>query len=232
MKFQSAKGKKNFVVEKLWVALTFKLFLQIKILMKYGLLFLFLCSFLTSTAQEQWTVAASEKFQNTINKEYADRAESPLTDEDFKVFTSLEFFPISEQYVVKAKFIKAENEKVFKMKTTGTRLPEYVKYGTLYFTLEGRNFQLNVYQNVELTKKSGYHDYLFLPFSDLSCGKESYIGGRYIDMKLPKGDSVLIDFNTAYNPYCAYNHKYSCPIVPLENDLNSSILAGVKKFHN
>ncbi|HMK06529.1 MAG TPA: DUF1684 domain-containing protein, partial [Flavobacterium sp.] len=64
------------------------------------------------------------------------------------------------------------------------------------------------------------------------CGKETYIGGRYIDMRFPKGDTVLIDFNTAYNPYCAYNHKYSCPIVPLENDLKIEILAGVKKFHD
>lgn len=200
--------------------------------MKYGLLFFVFCSFLSSTAQEQWTVAASEKFQNTINKEYADKAESPLTEEDFKTFKSLDFFPISEHYVVNAHFTKAENEKVFKMKTTGTRLPEYVKYGTLHFTLEGKSFQLNVYQNVELSKQDGYHDYLFLPFSDLSSGKESYVGGRYIDMRIPKSDSVLIDFNTAYNPYCAYNHKYSCPIVPLENDLNISILAGVKKFHN
>jgi uncharacterized protein (DUF1684 family) len=73
---------------------------------------------------------------------------------------------------------------------------------------------------------------LFLPFSDLTCGKESYIGGRYIDLKIPTSDTILIDFNTAYNPYCAYNHKYSCPIVPLENDLPVAINAGVKKFHD
>ena len=85
---------------------------------------------------------------------------------------------------------------------------------------------------IDLIKKDGYKDYLFLPFSDLTCGKDSYIGGRYIDMRIPKSNTVLIDFNKAYNPYCAYSYKYSCPIVPLDNDLDIEILAGVKKFHD
>ena len=89
-----------------------------------------------------------------------------------------------------------------------------------------------MYQNVDLNKKTGYEDYLFLPFSDLTCGKESYIGGRYVDMKIQKGKTWTIDFNKAYNPYCAYNYEYSCPIVPLENDLNIEILAGGNKFHD
>jgi len=118
------------------------------------------------------------------------------------------------------------------MKTSTKRLPEYVKYGELHFQIDGKKLKLNVYQNIELSKKPGHEDYLFLPFSDKTCGKGSYIGGRYIDMKIPKFDDVLLDFNTAYNPYCAYNHKYSCPIVPLENDLDIAITAGVKKFHN
>ena len=152
--------------------------------------------------------------------------------EDLKVFTSLDFYPISEKFIVEAQFVKASKQKVFKMKTTGTRTPEYLKYGELHFKLDDKEYKLNVYQNIELTKKEGYADYLFLPFSDLSCGKESYIGGRYIDMRIPKGNTVLIDFNKAYNPYCAYNHKYSCPIVPLDNNLETEILAGVKKFHD
>jgi len=183
------------------------------------------------SAQEKWTVASAEAFQKQINKEYADKKESPLTDEDFNTFNSLDFYPIDSKYAVTAKFIRTENQKSFKMKTTGTRLPEYIKYGELHFTLDGKALKLNVYQNIELSKKKGFEDYLFLPFSDLTCGKESYIGGRYIDMRFPKNDTVLIDFNTAYNPYCAYNHKYSCPIVPLENDLGVEIKAGVKKFH-
>lgn len=174
----------------------------------------------------------SKEFQENINKEYANREESPLTDEDFKTFKSLDFFPISNKFIVQAKFRRTPKEKSFKMKTTGTRTPEYVKYGELTFSLDGKEFKLNLYQNIELIKKAGFEDYLFLPFSDLTCGKESYIGGRYMDMRIPKTGTMTIDFNKAYNPYCAYNPKYSCPLIPLENDLDIEILAGVKKFHD
>ncbi len=185
-----------------------------------------------ANAQEKWRIAQAQSSQNKLNKEYADPNQSPLTQADLKNFKGLDFYPISQKFAVKARFTKSRNEKAFKMKTSTTRLPEYKKYGELHFEIDGKKHKLNVYQNVELIKKPGYEDYLFLPFSDLTCGKDSYIGGRYIDMRFPKSDTVLVDFNTAYNPYCAYNHKYSCPIVPLENDLNVAILAGVKKFHD
>ena len=193
---------------------------------------LFFFSFLLPNAQEQWSEANVLEFQKTINKEFSTKEESPLTDEDFKDFKQLDFYPINSKFAVVAQFVKSKNEKSFKMKTTGTRTPKYIKYGVLHFEIDGKKMSLNLYQNIELNKKEGYEDYLFLPFSDLSCGKESYIGGRYIDMRFPKSTTVLIDFNKAYNPYCAYNYKYSCPIVPLENDLDVAILAGVKKFHD
>ncbi len=174
----------------------------------------------------------SKEFHEKLDREYRTRDESPLTDADFPDFKGLNFYPITDRLIVEAQFKRTPNEKIFKMKTTGTRLPEYVKYGELTFSIEGKAHKLNLYQNIELAKKPGFEDYLFLPFSDASCGKETYIGGRYIDMKIPKGDKVVIDFNKAYNPYCAYNHKYSCPIVPMENDLKVEILAGVKKFHD
>ena len=195
--------------------------------MKKILSLLFLLQVSLTMSQE-----TAAEFQANLNREFATREESPLTDEDFKVFKTLEFYPIDEKFMVEAKFVRTPKEKVFKMKTSTTRLPEYKKYGELFFQIDGKSFKLNVYQNIELSKKEGYEDYLFLPFSDLTCGKESYIGGRYIDMRIPKTNTVTIDFNKAYNPYCAYNHNYSCPIVPLENDLGIEILAGVKKFHD
>lgn len=182
--------------------------------------------------QQKFDPAAVAAFQKTINSEYADAKKSPLTAEDLKDFHGLDFFPANPKYFVVAKFTRTTNEQPFPMKTSTDRLPVYVKYGELAFSLDGKDFRLNVYQNVELVKKEGYHDYLFLPFSDLTSGNETYIGGRYIDLKIPDGDTMAIDFNRSYNPYCAYNHKYSCPIVPLENDLNIEIKAGVKKFHD
>ncbi len=183
-------------------------------------------------AQKKWTIADSESFQVELNKQYADPKESPLTQDDLKIFKTLDFFPINEKFVVEARFEKAQNEKAFKMKTSTARLPEYIKYGELHFVLDGKELNLNLYQNVDLVNKPGFEDYLFLPFSDLTSGKESYIGGRYIDLRIPKSSTMILDFNTAYNPYCAYNHVYSCPLVPLENDLNVAIEAGVKKFHD
>ena len=79
-------------------------------------------------------------------------------------------------------------------------------------------------------KREGYEDYLFLPFLDNTNGVTSYGGGRYIELRISKGDSIEIDFNSAYNPYCAYNEKYSCPIVPRENYLDIEVKAGVKAF--
>ena len=129
-----------------------------------------------------------------------------------------------------AEFTRTPNEEPFKMKTTTDRRPIYVKYGQLSFNLKGENYQLNIYQNQGLIEKEGYEDYLFLPFLDETNGLESYGGGRYIDARIPQGDSMLIDFNKSYNPYCAYNDKYSCPIAPRENYLKTRIEAGVKGF--
>jgi uncharacterized protein (DUF1684 family) len=174
----------------------------------------------------------SKEFQDELNSEYADAKKSPLLPGDLSLFKSLDFYLISEKFIVNAKFVKSKKRLVVKMKTSTNRVPEYKVYGTLFFELEGKPFQLNVYQSVPISKNPEYVDYLFLPFSDLSNGKESYIGGRYIDLKIPNSDTLILDFNKAYNPYCAYSPNYSCPKVPLENDLNVSILAGVKKFHD
>jgi uncharacterized protein len=182
--------------------------------------------------QEKFDLAKVEKFQKELNAEYADAKTSPLTAQDLASFKALDFYPISEKFFVNAKFIRTKEEKPFKMKTSTDRKPIYVKYGEAHFSIDGKSFSLNLYRNIELSRKEEYKDYLFLPFSDLTCGKESYIGGKYIDLKTPKGDTIVIDFNTSYNPYCAYNHKYSCPKVPLENDLNIEIKAGVMKFHD
>ncbi|WP_316632545.1 DUF1684 domain-containing protein [uncultured Flavobacterium sp.] len=199
--------------------------------MKKIIALVLLLAFNFGFSQKKFNQSDAEKFQSKINSEYADAKTSPLMEEDLKNFKTLDFYPISGNYFVVAKFEKAQDEKVFEMKTTGTRTPKYIKYGTLYFTLNNVALKLNVYRSIELSKTKEYKDHLFLPFSDLTSGKESYIGGRYIDLKIPKGNTIAVDFNQAYNPYCAYNHKYSCPLVPLENDLKVEVKAGVKNFH-
>ena len=196
--------------------------------MKIILVFLF-CSTL---AFAQKDLSDAIKFQAELNTSFSDSLKSPLMIEDLNQFEGLDFYPISEKFIVEATFIRTKKEKAFQMKTTTPRTPIYKKYGELHFEIDGKELKLNVYQNIELNKKPGFDDYLFLPFSDETCGKESYIGGRYVDMKIQKNKKWTIDFNKSYNPYCAYNYKYSCPIVPLENDLAIKINAGVKKFHD
>ena len=200
--------------------------------MRILLIFVVLAQWQFGFAQDKFDAAVVTKFQNELDSEYADAKTSPLMAEDLAKFKSLDFYPASEKYFVVAKFVRTKKEKPFEMQTSTDRKPLYIKYGEVFFTIDGSNFKLNVYKNIVLSKQEKYKDHLFLPFSDLTCGNESYIGGKYIDLKIPKGKTISIDFNTSYNPYCTYNHKYSCPIVPLENDLNIEIKAGVKKFHD
>lgn len=169
-------------------------------------------------------------FRNELNSSYADSAQSPLLNEDRLVFKGLDFYPITIDFRIKAKFVRTPEEKPFKMRTTTERRPDYIKFGEVSFILMGKQFKLNIYQNLQLIKKAGFENYLFLPFTDLTNGDETYGGGRYIDLRIPEGDSIIIDFNQCYNPYCAYNHKYSCPIPPKENNMEILVKAGVKAY--
>lgn len=198
--------------------------------MKSLIALLVFITFFTSCAQEKKTIKGDTEFQRKLNAEYKDATTSPLKDKDRKHFEGLDFFKFDSAYVVNAKFERFPNEKPFEMKTSTERRPIYIKYGKLSFELKGKRYKLNIYQNLGLIEKEGYEDYLFLPFLDETNGLESYGGGRYIDARIPSGDTMEIDFNKAYNPYCAYNEKYSCPIVPRENYLKTRIEAGVKAF--
>jgi uncharacterized protein (DUF1684 family) len=111
------------------------------------------------------------------------------------------------------------------MPATGEKTRDYVTYAIAHFELEGKPLRLSLYKQVG----TGL-DYMFIPFKDLTSGVETYGGGRFIDCETVAADSLLIDFNLAYNPYCAYNEKYSCPIPPAENHLAVRIEAGEKNY--
>ena len=113
------------------------------------------------------------------------------------------------------------------MPTTTGRESTEVVYGIAKFTLNGKDHELEIYQSPELITQAEYEDYLFLPFTDNTNGEETYGGGRYLDLRIPKGNKIILNFNKAYNPYCAYNTNYSCPITPRENYLDIEIKAGV-----
>ncbi len=190
-------------------------------------LYVFILSFpLISYSQNSFQTA--KNFQDQLNKYYADSSTSPLTEIDRSDFVELPFFEIDTTFVFTAKIERLLNEEAFEMKTSTDRLPLYRPYYKATFIIDTQVVTLLIYQNERLKAEQGYEDYLFLPFTDITNGDSTYGGGRYIDLKITKADSIVIDFNQAYNPYCAYNKKYSCPIPPAENDINYAIKAGVQ----
>jgi len=172
-------------------------------------------------------MAYNDSARQATNQEFGDPKHSPLAEDAIDDFEGLSYFDFNPKFILTARFEPTPNEKPFQMPTSTSRLPKYVKHGHLFFELDGKQLRLSVYKNIDLSKKAGYENYLFIPFNDSTNGFESYGGGRYMDIQGPLGDSVILDFNRAYNPYCAYNHRYSCPIPPAENRLPVRIEAGV-----
>ena len=170
------------------------------------------------------------EYQRQVNNYFKDASVSPLKPKDLKNFQGLDFFEFDSIYVVKAKIEETKESLPFKMKTT-TDIPVDVrKYADLFFQITDKEFELSVYENLEYEGVEGYENYLFLPFLDETNENETYGGGRYLDLFLNGTDSIIIDFNKAYNPKCVYDENFSCPIVPRKNFLNTRIEAGVKNF--
>ena len=181
-----------------------------------------------SCKEKKVRMTYNSAFQKKMNEMFKDASKSPLKPNDLKTFSSLSFFPIDSSFVVKAKLTPTPNSKYFDMKTTTERVSKERIYGVLTFELLQQTFELNVYQGKDSTEVKS--NYLFLPFLDDTNGISTYGGGRYMDLEVPKSDSIWLDFNTAYNPYCVYNERYSCPIVPRQNYVPIQIKAGVKRF--
>jgi uncharacterized protein (DUF1684 family) len=213
-------------------------------LSKFGLIMVFIITFVACKQEKKYhdlvekdvvsvrtdALADIAKFQKELNAEFKNPETSPLPDKYRKNFEGLDFFGPDTNYVVTARFSRTPEAIPFLMPTTTDRKSKEVIYGIAEFFLNGKNHRLEIYQNQELMKEEGYEDYLFLPFADLTNGEETYTGGRYIDLRFPDSDDLVIDFNRAYNPYCTYNKKYSCPLVPSVNLLNTKVMAGVKDF--
>ena len=183
-----------------------------------------------SRSQESIAIKDITTFQKELNLQYASQEESPLTEEDFKTFKSLEFFPIDTNYRVTAKLKYFKDSKPFNMNTTTDRIAVYKVFATATFEINDREYVLEIYQNQQLLLSVEYEDYLFLPFTDETNGESSYGGGRFIDLKVTDKETIIIDFNKSYNPYCAYSDRYSCPIPPKVNHLNVKIPVGVKAY--
>jgi uncharacterized protein len=145
--------------------------------------------------------------------------DSPVRKEDVGKFVPLPYFPIDESYAVPAQLEPSPERVVFTMPTSTGKLRNVEKIGTLRFNLKGQPLQLTAF----LEEGS---DRLFVPFSDLTNGTETYQAGRYINLDPMRSGVYIVDFNAAYNPYCYYNAEYDCPLPPSENRLPVPIRAG------
>ena len=151
-----------------------------------------------------------EKFRKGKNIKLMYSESSPFEKAQLANFTGLKYFPADIKYKVEATIIKDTAPADVIMKTSTDHEPLYVRYGALNFRIDTFNLTLAVFQNKKMLDLSKDKKYLFVPFRDETSGKECYGGGRYIDCEIPEsGNTLILDFNKAYNPYCAYNHKYS-----------------------
>ncbi len=155
------------------------------------------------------------------DKFFKENDESPI--EKKSEFKGLQYFDITDSFKVAAKLEIEKTEKKYPITTTDSKADTLIKYGVAKFTLGGKTNQLTIFK----TENSRL---FFLPFRDLTSGKQTYGGGRYLD--IPQSDmlanKVVLDFNLAYQPYCAYNFSYICPVPPSENTLQIAISAGEK----
>ena len=170
-------------------------------------------------------------FQEKINSEYSSKDKSPLDEEQKEKFIASgghDFFPINLDYRVEANLDTNVDVKNIKFETTTDRVAVYDLYGIASFRIGNKDYKVNIYQS-QMRFRPKALSHLFLPFNDLTNGDTTYGGGRYVDVE-PSDDSqtITIDFNKSYSPYCAYNSKYSCPIPPIENRLDVEIKAGVQ----
>lgn len=163
-----------------------------------------------------------EEFRAEKNDFFASHPQSPLTREQKKIFCGLNYFPENGSLRLEVKANEFPVKEQFEMQTSTGDVQVYEKFGKFKFTVEGEEAELTIYQSA--------HGF-FLPFVDALAGRETYPAGRYLEPEPLPGGYFLVDFNLAYNPYCAYNEMWSCPITPAENRLKTAICAGEKLFH-
>jgi uncharacterized protein (DUF1684 family) len=148
---------------------------------------------------------------------------SPLTHHQKEDFKGLEYFPIDQKYELFFEMKKFDYNSEISIRTTGGNIRRYTRYGYFEFEIDGQTNTLTVFKPIE-------DDYLFLPFKDSTTGKETYKNGRYVEIEKISKNEWLVDFNTAYNPLCAYNDNWDCSFTPDENILKIPIKAGMKFY--
>jgi len=176
-----------------------------------------------------------EEWRKMIGKERMEKdmffkthSESPIPLEERVKFKGLSYYPPNPKYKFVIPLHEHKEKIEIQVMDTAGQIRIFKRWGEFRFVIDGKEYKLQVYTNNPLEEE------LFIPFKDTTNGKETYSAGRYLDLyyhrdRTPGGNWIL-DFNKAYNPWCAYNTKYACPFVPPENWLNIPIPAGEKDY--
>lgn len=202
-----------------------------------NIFFIAIAALIATILYYSFTGGASEgDYSATLTKERQAKDElmrngkdSPFGDDEKKNFKGLSYFPPDINYRISAKLVPIQNKKMVVLPTSDGLEKKYIEYAYAEFELNDVPCKLTMLEIAE----GEFRGVLFLAFADETSANETYGAGRYLELKkIPGSSSITIDFNQAYNPYCAYSDSFSCPFPPKENILKTSVRAGEKKYHD
>jgi uncharacterized protein (DUF1684 family) len=170
-----------------------------------------------------------EAFRKQKDRFFKESDESPLLAEDKPKFHSLRYYPVDPAFRVAAVLVPEPHPGTFRVQTTTGDFKEYTRLGRLEFQLGDQVYSLTAF--LPPSDEPMHGNRIFVPFRDKTSAKETYGAGRYLDLNKRPGEEYVLDFNRAYNPFCAYSPYYSCPLPPGENNLPVEIRAGELMFH-
>ena len=165
------------------------------------------------------------EFRKAKDEFFATDHQSPLTHQQQSDFTGLAYFEENASLRYEVDVEEFEEKELVEMQTSTGDVASYTRWGKVAFDVAGERVELTLFADAK-----GHGHEFFVPFADVTTGTETYDAGRYLDIQQLPGGKTLVDFNVAYNPYCAYNEQWSCPLTPFENRLKVSIRAGEKSF--
>lgn len=194
-------------------------------LMGLVIFIIFLYSFGAFNGSEAYTESI-QKFRQEKETFMKRSGDSPLSLEQKKGFDGLNYYPPNPDYKVNARLTPFQNKTIVNIPTSDNRMKSYIKYAFAEFELNDTTQRVLLLKAVDSDNPND----IFFAFSDATSGKETYGGGRYIDITSNSDRRVIIDFNKAYNPFCVFNENYSCPFPPKENQLTVAIKAGEKNY--
>ena len=175
----------------------------------------------------QWKTNV-ERARTSKDSFFAQHWQSPIDAQERPRFKGLEYYPPDPSYRFELELNEHREKQAVRMAYTKGNEQDFLCWGEFRFKIGGKEQAIQVY------KSNPQEEMLFVPFKDVTSGKETYGAGRYIDLELERDRTAdgewILDFNQAYNPWCVYSEAYTCPFVPIENWLEVPILAGEKNY--